>query len=116
MTHRPRAHRPQPPPPHRVRRIRRVGLLTDAFALPSFALQILKSLVSRAEVESDEGRIPCQPMPGAEEALTPKADASVSWLSAEQSKSSLIVDDQGILHNLRQGQPVLRSECMPGWQ
>ena len=32
----------------RVRRGRRVGLLTDAFALPSFALQMLKALAERA--------------------------------------------------------------------
>ena len=85
----------------RVRRVRRVGLVTDAFALPSFALQMIKALVDRAEIETDEGRIVFQPMPGNDEVLTPKPEATVSWLSAEQSNSSLIVDDQVMLKIFR---------------
>jgi len=85
----------------RVRRGRRVGLLTDAFALQSFALQMLKALAGRSEVDTDEGRIVFQPMPGQEEILTPKPDAPVSWISAEQSNSSLIVDDAVMLKIFR---------------
>jgi maltose alpha-D-glucosyltransferase / alpha-amylase len=85
----------------RVRRVRRVGLLTDAFALPTFALEMLKALASHAEIETDEGRILFQPMRLAEEALTLKPEATVSWLSAEQSNSSLIVNDQVMLKIFR---------------
>ncbi|MBV8575470.1 MAG: maltose alpha-D-glucosyltransferase, partial [Acetobacteraceae bacterium] len=81
----------------RVRRGRRVGLMTDASALPSFALPTIKALARRSEIECDEGRIVFQPMPGAEETLTPKPEATVSWLSAEQSNSSLIIEDQVML-------------------
>jgi maltose alpha-D-glucosyltransferase/alpha-amylase len=85
----------------RVRRGRRVGLVTDAFALPSFALQVLKAMAERAEIETAEGRIVFQPMPGTDEVLAPKAEATVSWLSAEQSNSSLIVNDQVMLKIFR---------------
>src|SRR4051794_17433359 len=73
----------------RVRRGRRVGLVPDAFALPSFALQMLKAMVERAEIECDEGRIVFRPMPDSNAVLTARPEATVSWLSAEQSNSSL---------------------------
>src|SRR6185436_21006877 len=37
----------------RVRRGRRVGLLTDAFAVPSFALQMLQALAEGTRIETD---------------------------------------------------------------
>jgi maltose alpha-D-glucosyltransferase/alpha-amylase len=97
---------PPAPLPHqlalsRVRRGRRVGLLTDAFAVPSFALQMLQALAGRAEIETDEGRFVFQPMPGSAEVLHAKPDAQVSWLTAEQSNSSLIVDDAVMLKIFR---------------
>src|SRR4051812_40039852 len=85
----------------RVRRGRRVGLLTDAFALPGFALQMLQALADRAEIATDDGRIVFQPMPGNDEVLRQKPDAPVTWLSAEQSNSSLIVDDAVVLKIFR---------------
>jgi len=85
----------------RVRRGRRVGLLTDAFALPSFAHQMLKALAGQSEIETDEGRVVFHSMPGQEEVLTPNPDASVSWISAEQSNSSVIVDDAVMLKIFR---------------
>jgi maltose alpha-D-glucosyltransferase/alpha-amylase len=98
----------------RVRRVRRVGLVTDAFALPSFALQMIKALAGRTEIECDEGHIMFQPMPGAEETLTPKPDSTVSWLSAEQSNSSLIVDDQVMLKIFRRVTPGEHPEAEMG--
>ncbi|HSI02195.1 MAG TPA: maltose alpha-D-glucosyltransferase [Reyranella sp.] len=85
----------------RVRRGRRVGLLTDAFAVPSFATTVLQLLANRATIETDEGRIVFEPMPGREEVLRPRPDATVTWLSAEQSNSSLIVDDVAMLKIFR---------------
>jgi maltose alpha-D-glucosyltransferase/alpha-amylase len=98
----------------RVRRGRRVGLLTDAFALPSFALQMLQALASRAEVATDEGRIVFQPMPGNDEVLTARPDAAVSWLSAEQSNSSLMVDDTVMLKIFRRVTPGEHPEAEMG--
>jgi maltose alpha-D-glucosyltransferase/alpha-amylase len=41
----------------RVRRGRRVGLLTDAFSLPSFAQEMLTSLAAGKHIDTDEGSI-----------------------------------------------------------
>lgn len=94
----------------RVRRGRRVGLLTDAFALPDFARAMLAALAEGATVKAATGgeggdRIEFTPMPGAAELLQRPADASVMWLSAEQSNSSLIVDEAVMLKMFRRLQP-----------
>jgi maltose alpha-D-glucosyltransferase/alpha-amylase len=53
-------------------------------------------------------------MPGNEEILTPKPEATVSWLSAEQSNSSLIVDDQAMLKIFRRVTPGEHPEAEMG--
>jgi maltose alpha-D-glucosyltransferase/alpha-amylase len=85
----------------RVRRGRRVGLLTDAFALPSFAQQMTTLLADGADIETPEGKIQFRPMPDTEESLRRSPDAAVLWLTAEQSNSSLIVDDAVMLKIFR---------------
>jgi maltose alpha-D-glucosyltransferase/alpha-amylase len=85
----------------RVRRGRRVGLLTDAFALTPFAVQMLTALADGASIETTEGRIVFEPTPDKREILQRKPDASVMWLTAEQSNSSLIVDDAVMLKIFR---------------
>ena len=85
----------------RVRRGRRVGLLTDAFALPGFAQQVTKLLANAASIDTPDGWILFKPTPGMEESLRRKPDAPVIWLTAEQSNSSLIVDDAIMLKIFR---------------
>ena len=85
----------------RVRRGRRVGLLTDAFALQSFAQQMTTLLADGAAIETPEGKIEFRPMPDTEESLRRKPDSPVLWLTAEQSNSSLIVDDAVMLKIFR---------------
>ena len=85
----------------RVRRGRRVGLLTDAFALPEFARGMLAAMADGASIDSAEGRIEFVAAPGAAETLRRPADAAVMWLSAEQSNSSLIVDEAVMLKIFR---------------
>ena len=85
----------------RVRRGRRMGLLTDAFALPSFAQQMTALLADGASIDTPEGRIEFRPMPDTEESLRRNPDAPVMWLTAEQSNSSLIVDDAVMLKIFR---------------
>ena len=85
----------------RVRRGRRVGLLTDAFALPSFAQQMTTLLADGTSIETPEGRIEFRPMPDTQESLRRNPDAPVMWLTAEQSNSSLIVDDAVMLKIFR---------------
>lgn len=85
----------------RVRRGRRIGLLTDAFALPEFAREMLAALASGARIDGPEGQIVFDPMPDGIERLQRPADAQVMWLTAEQSNSSLVVDDAVMLKIFR---------------
>jgi maltose alpha-D-glucosyltransferase/alpha-amylase len=85
----------------RVRRGRRIGLLTDAFALTPFALQMLAALADGMSIETSEGSIVFEPTPEKVDVLRCKPDAAVMWLTAEQSNSSLIVDDAVMLKIFR---------------
>ncbi|WIM12646.1 maltose alpha-D-glucosyltransferase [Enhydrobacter sp.] len=85
----------------RVRRGRRVGLLTDAFALQSFATTVVNAMAEGKEIDSPEGRIVFSATEAGHAALRMKPDANVSWLSAEQSNSSLIIEDAAILKLFR---------------
>jgi maltose alpha-D-glucosyltransferase / alpha-amylase len=76
----------------RVRRGRRVGLLTDAFSLAPFARRMLQGLADSERIDTPEGQIVFEPMPDKVEILRRPDDAEVIWLTAEQSNSSLIVD------------------------
>jgi maltose alpha-D-glucosyltransferase/alpha-amylase len=85
----------------RVRKGRRVGLLTDAFALPDFALHMLSAMADGERLKSSEGEIVFEATPGMDEILKRAPDATVMWLTAEQSNSSLIVDDAAMLKIFR---------------
>ena len=85
----------------RVRRGRRTGLLTDAFALPAFAHQMLAALAEGRTIETSEGSIVFEPAGEALKTLRRPEDAEVLWLTAEQSNSSLIVDDAVMLKIFR---------------
>src|ERR1043166_5009104 len=85
----------------RVRRGRRVGLLTDAFALPDFAHRMVDALASAAQVETPEGAISFVPTPERAADLRLPRDAAVNWIGAEQSNSSLIVGDAVVLKMFR---------------
>jgi maltose alpha-D-glucosyltransferase/alpha-amylase len=85
----------------RVRRGRRVGLLTDGFSLPTFAHVMLSSLATGNSIKTDDGSIRFEPTPHGKDVLARPADAAVMWLSAEQSNSSLIVDDAVMLKIFR---------------
>ena len=95
----------------RVRRGRRVGLLTDAFSLSGFAHQMIAGLASGAEIETTEGRISFNAEPGKVELLQRPPDSQVLWLSAEQSNSSLIVDDTVMLKVFRRISPGQHPEA-----
>ena len=85
----------------RVRRGRRVGLLTDAFALPIFARRMLEAMANGERIDTPEGPVVFEAMPDKVEILRRPADAQVMWLTAEQSNSSLIVDDAVMLKIFR---------------
>jgi len=79
----------------RVRRGRRVGFLTDAFALDSFARRVVELLARGARVPAGAGGGELQFNPiGRSELLQVGADAAVRRPSVEQSNSALIVGGQ----------------------
>jgi maltose alpha-D-glucosyltransferase/alpha-amylase len=85
----------------RVRKGRRVGLLTDAFALAPLARRMLASLANGERIQTPEGEIVFEPTPDKQDVLNRPADAPVFWLTAEQSNSSLVVDDAVIVKMFR---------------
>jgi maltose alpha-D-glucosyltransferase/alpha-amylase len=95
----------------RVRRGRRTGLLTDAFSLPAFAHQMLAALAAGVTIDAAEGRIVFEPTEGMREILRRRPDAEVLWLTAEQSNSSLIVDDAVMLKIFRKVSPGAHPEA-----
>ncbi|MET0314522.1 MAG: maltose alpha-D-glucosyltransferase [Hansschlegelia sp.] len=84
----------------RVREGREVRLLTDAFALPSFAFAIARSLKEGATIKSGDITIRFEQSAGAD-VPTLADDAEIRWLSAEQSNSSLIAGDAMMIKLLR---------------
>jgi maltose alpha-D-glucosyltransferase/alpha-amylase len=95
----------------RVRRGRRVGLLTDGFSLPTFAHAMLSSLAGGKSIRTDDGSIQFEPTPYGKGVLGRPADVPVMWLSAEQSNSSLIVDDAVMLKIFRRISPGQHPEA-----
>ncbi len=91
----------------RVRRGRNVGLLTDGFALSAFAHAVLNGVRSGKEIESANGVI--RFVPGEELPAIESMDAE--WLAAEQSNSSLILDQKVVLKLLRRIQAGAHPEA-----
>ncbi|WP_081761393.1 maltose alpha-D-glucosyltransferase [Methylopila sp. 73B] len=84
----------------RVRKGRDVHLLTDAFAIPSFAFAIANALRDERVIDGASGQIRFEPTAGVEIPTLPD-DAEILWLSAEQSNSSLIAGDLMMIKLLR---------------
>jgi maltose alpha-D-glucosyltransferase/alpha-amylase len=98
----------------RVRRGRRLGLLTDAFALPSFAHRFVSCLAGSEQFEHADGVLRFQATEAGREALKITADAEVNWLAAEQSNSSLTVGDVVMLKIHRRILPGIHPEAEMG--
>lgn len=84
----------------RVRQGRRVGFLTDGFALEPMARGILRGLADRSRITGRTGTLEFL---GTErlDRLQVTDDMPVHWLSAEQSNSSLIVGDVAMIKLIR---------------
>jgi maltose alpha-D-glucosyltransferase / alpha-amylase len=81
----------------RVRRGRRMGLLTDAFALPSFAHRFVTCLALGKELASDDGVVRFQPTETGRGPLKGILEAEVNLLAVEQSNSLLTIGDIAML-------------------
>jgi maltose alpha-D-glucosyltransferase/alpha-amylase len=76
-------------------------LLTDAFALSSFAHRMLATFADGGHIETPEGTIHFEAAAQHHQTLKSCSNGEVIWLSAEQSNSSLIVGDTVMLKVFR---------------
>ncbi|QBZ89094.1 maltose alpha-D-glucosyltransferase [Pseudomonas viciae] len=84
----------------RVRRVRQVGLITDAFSLESFVRAVLQGMQSATVLPCTEGELRFEPTEGLT-ALNLGAEPEVRYLSAEQSNSSVVVGGSLVLKLIR---------------
>ncbi|WP_349371051.1 maltose alpha-D-glucosyltransferase [Salinarimonas sp.] len=84
----------------RVRMGRRVGYLTDGFAMPGFARALTHGLAEGSVLPTQTGEIRFNATTHFAE-HAPAEDAEIEWLTAEQSNSTLIVGRQAVFKLLR---------------
>ncbi len=97
----------------RVRRGRRVGFLTDAFATDVLPLAVLRALGRSLVWPLASGEIRFQPTARLAEIDFP-AKPDIRRLSAEQSNSSLIIGDLAVLKLVRRVFPGIHPEAEMG--
>ncbi|MDQ0472963.1 maltose alpha-D-glucosyltransferase [Labrys wisconsinensis] len=94
----------------RVRKGRRVGYITDAFAMEQLPRALVEGLRHDLAFETPDGTIRFL---GTERARTMPdlADTAIRWLAAEQSNSSLIVGNLAMVKLIRRVVPGLHPEA-----
>lgn len=97
----------------RVRRGRRVGLLTDGFTLEGFVRALIPALCERRVLPLEQGELRFVPTPPLAEINLP-ADAEVRYLSAEQSNSSVVIGNVMVLKLIRRVTPGVHPELEMG--
>lgn len=84
----------------RVRRVRQVGLITDAFSLDSYIRAVIEGLCAQTVLSSSDGEIRFESTPHL--ANLPAGDElQVRYLAAEQSNSSVVVGESLVLKLIR---------------
>ncbi len=94
----------------RVRRGRKVGFITDAFALEAFPRAIIAGLRAGTTFPTPDGEVRCVAEPGVE-SLPDLREGAVRWLSAEQSNSSLILGNVAMIKLIRRVTPGVHPEA-----
>jgi maltose alpha-D-glucosyltransferase/alpha-amylase len=83
----------------RVRRERRVGMLTDAFSLDAFANQVLKLIQEETTIPTSDGDIVCSATLLHQTAIP--ANAEIRRLSVESTNSTLAIGDTVVIKMIR---------------
>jgi maltose alpha-D-glucosyltransferase/alpha-amylase len=97
----------------RVRRGRRVGLLTDAFAAPLLPRSMIRGLRTSAVAElASGGQIVCRPTAALDEVEFPISE--IEWPGAEQTNSTLVVDRRAVIKLFRRLVPGIHPEAEMG--
>ncbi|RZI42520.1 maltose alpha-D-glucosyltransferase [Herbaspirillum sp. HC18] len=97
----------------RIRRGRHVGLLTDAFVLDSFSFVMMQLLRANASLPTDDGEIRF----AATEALQTLEigdQPAIRRLTAEQSNTSLVLEDRVVMKLIRRLLPGVHPEAEMG--
>jgi maltose alpha-D-glucosyltransferase/alpha-amylase len=98
----------------RVRIGRRVGLLTDAFAVESFPLMLLKHLEKESVLERGEEQTRFLPTRLMKEYVVDRENPQVRPLAVEQSNSTVVIDDKVIIKLLRRIENGIHPEAEIG--
>jgi maltose alpha-D-glucosyltransferase/alpha-amylase len=98
----------------RVRIGRRVGLLTDAFALETFPLMLLEHLKKESVLERGEEATHFIPTVLLKEYEIDSESPQVRSLAAEQSNSTVVIDDKVIIKLLRRIENGIHPEAEIG--
>jgi maltose alpha-D-glucosyltransferase/alpha-amylase len=94
----------------RVRKGPRVGLMTDAFAVPAFAHDVLNGLRERRQIRIGKCGLDFRPTPAISElAIAPNATAD--WPGAEQTNSTVILGRSAVIKLLRRLTPGVHPEA-----
>jgi maltose alpha-D-glucosyltransferase/alpha-amylase len=98
----------------RVRRAAEMGMLTDAYTLPSFINALVRGLRQRLELPVPRAMPPCvlhfKGEAGLDELDLPP-DAEVTWFTGEQSNSSMTIGGVAILKLIRHIVPGVHPEA-----
>ncbi|WP_334187775.1 putative maltokinase, partial [Noviherbaspirillum sp.] len=97
----------------RVRRGRHVGLLTDGFVLDSFSYVVVEMMRNRSRLPAEDGEVRFIPTEALDTVEIPE-EANVRRLSAEQSNSSLILEEKMVLKVIRRLMPGIHPEAEMG--
>lgn len=97
----------------RLRRGRRVGLLTDAISLPRFSRTVLRLLREARTLPGPQGEIQFLPQPGLQDLALPD-EVPVKVLAADQSNTSVLVGDGLLLKVLRRVSAGIHPEAEMG--
>ncbi len=92
-----------------VRRTRRMGYLTDAFAIDALPLGLIRAMRARVVRNMAEGDVRCTATSHLDAIELPK-NPEIRRLSAEQSNSSLIVGDLVVIKLIRRVMPGINPE------
>jgi maltose alpha-D-glucosyltransferase / alpha-amylase len=96
----------------RIRRHRRVGLLTDAFALPSFVSQLMVGVAESREVPFNGSFIRFQPTEiGREKLERISGRSDIQWIAAEHANSCLTIGDDAAVKLYRRVLPGIHPEA-----
>ncbi|OZI61081.1 maltose alpha-D-glucosyltransferase [Bordetella genomosp. 11] len=98
----------------RVRRAAEMGMLTDAYTLPSFIHALVRGMRQRLELPVMRANPPCvlhfKGEPGLDELDLPP-DAEVTWFTGEQSNSSMTIGGVAMLKLIRHIVPGVHPEA-----